>query len=183
MKLYKQIFLSVLILNSCSNSEESVSSNSNKNKKQELLSHISRLERKGIESKKGIQKIDRDSLISSLNNFYYAFPKDDKTPYCLDKLQMIYSSQENYEKSSEYLQVIIKNFPNYINRPLNIESQASNYDIFIQPRDTSKVRFYYNLLLKENPDLEEEKRSYIIKRLENNHLSFNNYIQFLNEVL
>lgn len=179
MKFLNILFIFTLLFSSCKNSE--TNNAKNESKKQELLSKISLFEKKGMNSSKGIEKSDRDSLINALNNFYYAFPKDKKTPFCLDKLQMIYSSTEEYEKCSEYLDIIIQNFPKYINRPLIIEAQASNYDIFIQPRDSSKVRLFYNLLLSENPNLAEEKKNNILRRLENNHLNFNQYLQFLKE--
>lgn len=181
MRIFNFFILSLVLLNSCENSGESDTIKSDESKKQELLKKISDFEKKGMNSSEGINQADRDSLISSLNNFYYAFPKDEKTPFCLDKLQMIYSSIEDYKKSSEYLEVIIQNFPKYVNRSLIIEGQASNYDIFIEPRDSAKVRFYYTLLLKENPDIDNEKRNNILKRLEYNHLSFNKYLHFLKE--
>lgn len=181
MKVLRLFIISAILLNSCNNTEVNSDKKTSESKKQELLSKISDFEKRGVNSSEGINQADRDSLISSLNNFYYAFPKDEKTPFCLDKLQMIYSSIEDYKKSSEYLDVIIQNFPKYVNRPLIIEGQASNYDIFIEPRDSAKVRLYYNLLLKENPNIDNEKRNNILKRLENNHLNFQEYLQFLKE--
>lgn len=181
MKFINILFLFILLFSSCKSSETNNINNKEEIKKQELLAKISLFEKKGLKSSKGIKKSDRDSLINALNNFYYAFPKDKKTPFCLDKLQMIYSSTEDYKKCSEYLDIIIQNFPKYVNRPLIIEAQASNYDIFIQPRDSSKVRLFYNLLLSENPNLDKEKKKNILRRLENNHLSFNQYLQLLKE--
>ena len=39
-----------------------------------------------------------------------------------------------------------------------LESMANAYDMFIQPRDISKVQQYNNMLLKENPKMDKEKR-------------------------
>ena len=174
------LFFSILVfLFSCGNEKtDSVDENKSELKK-EIIESISMLEKKGTENTNGITETDREELIKSLKNFYTNFPNDEKTPHCLDKLQMIYSSTGDYQKSIEYSEIIIKKFPNYVNRALIIENQAANYDIFISPRDSSKVRYYYELLLKENNKLDADKKSDIQKRLANNHLNFNQYVDFL----
>lgn len=179
MKQFGLFFSIVVFLFSCGN-EKTDSAQENKSElKREIIESISTLEKKGTESTSGITESDRKALIKSLMDFYTNFPNDEKTPHCLDKLQMIYSSTGDYQKSIEYSEIIIKNFPNYVNRALIIENQAANYDIFISPRDSSKVRYYYELLLKENNKLDIDKKSDILKRLANNHLNFNQYVDFL----
>lgn len=179
MKQFGLFFSIVVFLFSCGN-EKTDSAQENKSElKREIIESITTLEKKGTESTSGITESDRKALIKSLMDFYTNFPNDEKTPHCLDKLQMIYSSTGDYQKSIEYSEIIIKNFPNYVNRALIIENQAANYDIFISPRDSSKVRYYYELLLKENNKLDIDKKSDILKRLANNHLNFNQYVDFL----
>lgn len=163
----------------CSNDTTNITEEEKSELKNEIIDKISVLEKKGTQSASGITDNDRKALINSLLDFHKNFPNDEKTPHCLDKLQMIYSSMGDYQKSIEYSEIIIKDFPNYVNRTLIIENQAANYDIFISPRDTTKVRFYYELLLKENKKLDTEKKSDILKRLSNNHLNFNEYVAFL----
>ena len=46
-----------------------------------------------------------------------------------------------------------------------IESQANSFDMFIQPRDTKKVRYYLELLLKEFPKMDKERKEDIAFRL------------------
>ena len=118
-------------------------------------------------------------LIQSLNDFYLTFPKDKYAPVCLDKIQMSYSGLGVYHRAIEYADLLIKKYPKYINRPMILESQASNYDIFQQPRDTVKVRYYYELLLKENPKLDKDKKEGIEMRLEHLDLNFDEYIDFI----
>lgn len=174
------LFLSILVfLFSCGDENGNLSQEDKSELKKEIIDKISELEKKGTQSASGITDNDRKSLINSLLNFYKNFPNDEKTPHCLDKLQMIYSSTGDYQKSIEYSEIIIKDFPNYVNRVLIIENQAANYDIFITPRDSAKVRYYYDLLLKENSNLETTKKDDIRKRLANNHLNFNEYVAFL----
>jgi len=118
-------------------------------------------------------------LISSLKDFYLAYPNDKYAPVCLDKIQMSYSGLGVYHKAIEYSDILLKKYPNYINRPMILESQASNFDIFYEPRDTAKVRFYYTLLLKENPKLEKDKKEGIEMRLKHLDLTFNEYIDYI----
>ena len=60
-----------------------------------------------------------------------------------------------------------------------LESQASNFDIFYEPRDTSKIRYYYTLLLKENPTMNKDKKQGIEMRLKHLNLTFDEYIAAL----
>ena len=118
-------------------------------------------------------------LISSLNDFYLAYPNDKYAPVCLDKIQMSYSGLGVYHKAIEYSDILINKYPKYINRPMILESQASNFDIFYEPRDTSKVKFYYALLLKENSKLDKDKKEGIEMRLKHLNLTFNEYVDFI----
>lgn len=111
--------------------------------------------------------LDQD-LVALLQDYYRQFPDDPYAPECLDKLHMKYSGMGDYKTCALYADTLIDNYPDYVNRAMILESQATNYDFYIQPRDTTKVRYYYELLLKENPDLPEEKREGIKDRL--NHL-------------
>ncbi len=131
---------------------------------------------------KDSKKIPSDKqydLISSLNDFYLAYPNDKYAPVCLDKIQMSYSGLGVYQKAIEYCDILIKKYPKYINRPMILESQASNFDIFYEPRDTSKVRFYYSLLLKENSKLDKDKKAGVEMRLKHLDLNFNEYIDYI----
>jgi hypothetical protein len=131
---------------------------------------------------KPIPKEKHFELIQALSDFYLAFPKDKYAPVCLDKIQMSYSGLGVYHRAIEYADVLIKKYPKYINRPMILESQASNYDIFQQPRDTVKVRYYYELLLKENPNLDKDKKEGIIMRLDHLDLTFDQYIDFISNL-
>ena len=124
---------------------------------------------------------ERDELVQLLVDFHKKHPKDEYAAVCLDKLHMIYSSEGDYIKSSAYGDTLLNEYPAYKSRPLIIESMAVNYDIFIQPRDTSKVRYYYELLLSENKDLPEDKVKGIKFKLDNLGLSMEELIKKVNE--
>jgi hypothetical protein len=72
----------------------------------------------------------------------------------------------------------LEKFPKYVNRALVLESQGSAYDIFIQPRDTSKVRKYYTMLLEENPKMEKDKAEGIRDRLRHLDMNFDQFIEY-----
>lgn len=120
-------------------------------------------------------------LIESLLRFYYIHPKDPYAPVCLDKVQMSYSGLGVYFKAVHYADTLINNYPKYANRAMVLESQASNYDIFFTPRDTNKVKYYYKLLLKENPKMDQDKKAGFELRLKHLNLNFEEYIQFISK--
>lgn len=170
------LFFSLLI--SCTGSNSSKNDTEIENLKEIIVQKEDSLSQLQKENK----PIPRDKhfeLIQSLNDFYLAFPKDKYAPVCLDKIQMSYSGLGVYHRAIEYADILIKKYPKYINRPMILESQASNYDIFQQPRDTVKVKYYYELLLKENPNLDKDKKEGIEMRLQHLNLTFDEYIDFI----
>lgn len=115
-----------------------------------------------------------NDFIKLMDDFSMTFPEDPRAPECLDKIHMSYSGRNNCEKAIEYGKKIIENYPDYINRAMVLESVAGSYDYCIIPRDTSKVRYYYELLLKE--DIDKEKQKDISERLKHLDLSLDQYI-------
>ncbi|MCT4560036.1 MAG: hypothetical protein N4A41_01550 [Crocinitomicaceae bacterium] len=123
-----------------------------------------------------ISSLNKIELVNRYLDIYHNYPKSDEAPVALDRIHMLYSGMGAYVKSVEYADTLLELYPDYKGRALILESQGSSYDIFIQPRDTAKVRFYYNILLEENPDMDSEKRDGIVNRLKFNHLDFDSYI-------
>lgn len=123
-----------------------------------------------------IPKSARIEQVNRLLDFYHNYPEEPFAAECLDKVHMVYSGMNDYYMAAKYADTLLNKFPDYPNRAMILESQASNYDIFIEPRDSAKVRYYYEILLKEYPKLEKEKRNDIRKRLKYNDLTFNEYL-------
>ncbi len=170
------LFFSILI--SCTGTDSENNEAEIENLKEIIVQKEDSLSQLQKENKQ-IPKEKHYELIQSLNDFYLAFPKDKYAPVCLDKIQMSYSGLGVYHRAIEYADILIKKYPKYINRPMILESQASNYDIFQQPRDTLKVRYYYELLLKENSKLNKDKKEGIQMRLQHLNLTFDEYIDFV----
>jgi hypothetical protein len=116
-------------------------------------------------------------LINRLIAFYHAYPKEDYAATCLMKVHIKYSDLNAHEKALAYGDTLLTSFPKFKNRDFIIESMASTYDIMITPRDTAKIRKYYNLLLKE-PTITKEKRIDVRARLKHLDMTLFEYIDF-----
>ena len=170
-----------LLLYSCENKPK-VNENSRealKTKISEMEDSISALQKKSSEPIPNLTSIE---LINRLTAYYSAFPKDDYAADCLFKLHMKFSELNAHEKALAYGDTLLQVFPNYKNRDFILESMASTYDVLIEPRDTSKIRYYYSLLLKEK-NLPKEKRDGILNRLKNIDLDFFSYIEMKEKVV
>ena len=164
-----------LLLYSCENKSK-VDENSRealKNKITEMEDSISALQKESSEPLPNLTSIE---LINRLTAYYTAFPKDDYSADCLFKLHMKFSELNAEEKALAYGDTLLLKFPNYKNRDFILESMASTYDVLIEPRDTSKVRHYYSLLLKVK-NLPKEKREGVEQRLKYLDIDFFSYTE------
>lgn len=117
-----------------------------------------------------------DRYISVLLEAYEEDSKNAKTPGYLDRVHMWYVVKGDTKNAVKWAETILKNYPDYENREMLLESVASMYDGEITPRDSVKVREYYTQLLKEFPKMDKEKKEGIEQRLKYNHLSFEEYL-------
>lgn len=161
---------------------------SNKTKgitKEELKERVASLEDSIVLLQKQQKQVPlslTDTLIQKLKDYYHLFPNDKSAPKCLDKIQMIYSAEGRIKWSVDYADTLLLKYPKYENRALIIESQAANYDMFIIPRDTNKVRKYFQMLLDENSTIEKSKRAGIELRLKNLGMTFDRFIEYQNKM-
>lgn len=152
--------------------------------KEELVSNIKVMEdslrglQANIKSTKQIPNLTHFELINRLLDYYHNYPEETYAAECLDKVHMKYSGMGIHVKAVEYADTLLTKYPEYVNRAMVLESQGSTYDIFIQPRDTGKVRYYYELLLKENPKMDKDKREGIKDRLKHLDLTFDEFIDY-----
>ena len=152
--------------------------------KQELKTRIKEMEDslKGLQMRiqdiKRIPNLTHFELINRLLDFYHYYPQDPYAAQCLDKVHMKYSGMNIHQRAVQYADTLLDKFPKYENRALVLESQGSAYDIFIQPRDTAKVRKYYTMLLKENPKMEKDKAAGIRDRLLHLDMNFDQFIEY-----
>jgi hypothetical protein len=163
---------------------ESSADKSKKPSKELLKKHIKEMEDslKGLQANlneiKQIPNLTHFELINRLLEYYHNYPEDVYAAECLDKVHMKYSGMNIHERAVLYADTLLKEYPKYVNRSLVLESQGSAYDIFIHPRDTSKVRYYYTLLMKENPNMEKDKKEGIEDRLKHLNMNFDEFINY-----
>lgn len=182
--MIKNILLPVLsiclLALSCSegSKDNEISKNNLKNKIKQMEDSISKIQ-SNPETGGKMPALTNIELINRLTAYYKAFPKDEYSADCLFKIHMKFGELNAHEKSVAYGDTLLNLFPNYKNRDFLLESMASAYDIYILPRDTSKVRHYYDLLLKDKK-LSNSKKKDIRARLDHLDLTFDEYILQLN---
>lgn len=158
----------------------------NENSREALKTKITEMEdsiaiiQKNPKTAASMPSLTSIELINRLTAYYTAFPKDEYSADCLFKIHIKFSELNANEKALAYGDTLLISFPNYKNRDFLLESMASTYDLIILPRDTSKVRYYYSLLLKEKK-LPKEKREGIENRLKHLDLDFFAYIELNNK--
>ena len=175
IKYIFSIALIILLFACGSNNEDQLSVETLKEKITQKEDSLVLLQEEG----KLIPQKKQYDLIESLLQFYYKHPKHPDAPVCLDKVQMAYSGLGIYFKAVQYADTLIERYPKYINRPMVLESQAANYDYFFTPRDTNKVKYYNELLLKENPKMSKEQRAGIEMKLKHLDLNMKEYLDFV----
>ena len=169
-----------LILAACGggSNENEISKNNLKKKIKQMEDSISKIQSDPQTGGK-LPTLTNIELINRLTAYYRAFPKDEYSADCLFKIHMKFGELNAHEKSVAYGDTLLSIFPNYKNKDFLLESMASAYDIYILPRDTSKVRHYYDLLLKDNHVTDSKKKD-IRARLNHLNLTFDEYILQLN---
>lgn len=110
----------------------------------------------------------------------HRFPKSSEAPRYMDKAHIIFASAGLHQRSVIIADSLIAMYPVYKNRPMVLESLAGAYDVFVIPRQKDKVKKYYEMLLKESPDMKAEQRKQIEDRLKYVDLTFDEYVSKAN---
>ena len=127
-----------------------------------------------------ILSLSNVEFINRLFSFYQAFPKDPYSAACLFKIHEKYSELQAPKKALDYGDTLLVNFPNFPKREILLESMCAIYDVEIVPRDTTSLRKYNTLLLKEST-VTPEKRKEIQMRLKYIGMNFFEYTGFKNK--
>lgn len=146
-----------------------------KAKIEQMEDSISEIQKDPIAAAK-MPSLTNIELINRLVAYYHAFPKDEYAADCLFKVHMKYGELQAHQNAVAYGDTLLNSFPKYKNRDFLLESLGSTYDVYIEPRDTSKVRYYYGLLLKEKT-VKSDKKAEIKLRLKYLYLDLFEYIQ------
>lgn len=130
-----------------------------------------------LDGPKQMKGLTQQALIEKLLLLYRAYPTHEKAPDCLDKVQMAYSTIGIHELAAKFADTLLIKYPDYKNRLLILESQITNYDQFIKPRDKEKVKAYYEMIFNDFPNLSEEQKEDYQFRLDNIDLTFDELIE------
>ncbi len=133
----------------------------------ELNDSLARAEADTDPLKKHIPNMVRLALIEKHLLLYRSFPKSKNAPYSLHEVQIQYGMINAHNLAVKYGDTLLQEYPDYPNRMIVIEDQIINYDSYLKPWDKEKVKYYYDLLVKENTDLPEDKMKDIEFRLAN----------------
>ncbi|MNK05497.1 hypothetical protein D3C87_233800 [compost metagenome] len=134
-------------------------------------------------SQSGTLEYDQQTAVAYAEkclSIYHRFPKTEEAPKYLDKAHIIFASANLHQRSVVLADSLILMYPMYKNRPMVLESLAGAYDVFVIPRQKDKVKKYYEMLLKESPDMDAAQRKQIEKRLKYVDLTFDEYISKVN---
>lgn len=134
-----------------------------------------------LSKKNEIQNIHYIEYFNRLISFYENHPNNEFAQDCLFK---VFSTNTGYgidhkkhlDIQEKYGDTLLKKYPNYANKKQLLEGLISNIDLSLGKRDTSKMRLYYNDLLKtkgldETYILQTKKR---MKRLDLNVIEYAN---------
>lgn len=183
MKWFIIMLILIGLIQSCGGDEEN---NEGKPTKEELKVSIKEME----DSLTGLQKdlsnsdtkqipnLTQFELINRLLAYYHNYPEDPYAAECLDKVHMKYSGMNIPLRAVQYADTLLEKYPDYPNRAMVLESQGSTYDISLKPRDTAKVRYYYEMLLKENPEMDKDKKEGLKLRLKHIDMTFEEFIEY-----
>ena len=167
----------------------SCSGDGDKPSKETLIERITEMEDslKGLQANlaqtKQIPNLTHFELINRWLDYYHAYPEDEYAAECLDKVHMKYSGMGIHLRAVQYADTLLEQYPEYKNRAMVLESQGSNYDIFILPRNKAKVKFYYEMLIKENPNMDKEKLAGLKDRLKHIDMDFDQFINYKMEAI
>ncbi|WP_300665050.1 hypothetical protein [Fluviicola sp.] len=181
----KKLFLTgmVLFVLGCSSKEESAKEGPENSKEQTLQEAVKDVKtfEDSLKSASASGKLEFDqqaavAYAEKCLSVYHRFPKTDEAPRYLDKAHIIFASVGLHQRSVILADSLIAMYPTYKNRAMVLESLAGAYDVFVIPRQKTKVKYYYEMLLKENPEMDAEQRKQIENRLKYIDLTFDEYV-------
>mgnify|MGYP001165436675 CR=1 FL=1 len=151
--------ISLIIVSACSENEqekkEKVIEKNQKTSIEELKKQISNYEDTLVSLNKNhiIQNLHYIEYFNRLTKFYECYPEDDYAQYCLFKIASTNTGHEpgdpkHLDIQEKYADTLLIKYPNFKEKKLLLEGLIAGLDFNNVFRDTSKIRFYYNQILK-----------------------------------
>lgn len=151
--------ISLIIISACSQNEqekkEKVTEKNQKPSIEELKKQISNYEDTlfSLDKNHMTQNLHYIEYFNRLIMFYESYPKDEYAQHCLFKLASRNTGHEpgdpkHLDIQERYADTLLTKYPNFKDKKSLLESLISGLDFNKVYRDTSKMRFYYNEILK-----------------------------------
>lgn len=183
MKVFYAVAAGLLIAACSSDPEKAVEKTTGKTDKSDLAAAVQEvrvfedsLKRSGMQYSQQTAVMYAEKCLSVTHRF----PKSKEAPKFMDKAHIIFASAGLHQRSVIIADSLIAMYPVYKNRAMVLESLAGAYDVFVVPRQKEKVKKYYEMLLKENPNMKAEQRKQIEDRLKYIDLTFDEYVSKAN---
>ena len=144
----------------------------------QLEDSLMEMSRAGAEKK--VTNLIQQSLVEKLKLLYQAYPKDKDAAKCLSKVYMTYEGMGVPELSVKYADTLIERYPKYEGRLMALESNATYYDVYVEPRNKEKQRYYLEKIVKEYPNVKSAIVENAKFRLKHIDLTFDELIELQN---
>ena len=177
--------ISLIIVSACSQNEqdkkEKVIEKNQKPSIEELKKQISNYEDTLVSLNKNYktQNLHYIEYFNRLIMFYQSYPEDEYAQHCLFKLALTNTGHQlgdpkHLNIQEQYADTLLIKYPNFKDKKGVLENLITGLDFNKVYRDTSKIRFYYNEILKtKNLDkayIKQTKKK--LKHLELNTVGF-----------
>lgn len=183
MKVFYAVAAGLLIAACSSNPEKTAEKTTDTTDKGDLASAVKEVRAFEDSLKRSGMQYDQQTAVvyaEKCLSVTHRFPKSEEAPKFMDKAHIIFASASLHQRSVIIADSLIAMYPAYKNRAMVLESLAGAYDVFVVPRQKEKVKKYYEMLLKENPNMKAEQRKQIEDRLKYIDLTFDEYVSKAN---
>ena len=140
----------------------------------EMEDSLRNISQSGLANKS--QKVVQQAYLEKLKLMYQAYPNDKDAPKCLSKVYMMYEGMGAPEVSVKYADTLIERYPKYEGRLMALESNAAYYDVYVEPRNKEKQRYYLEKIVKEYPNVKSSIVENAKFRLKHIDLTFDELI-------
>jgi tetratricopeptide (TPR) repeat protein len=128
-----------------------------------------------------LKNLVQQAYIEKLKLMYQAYPDDKQAPVSLSKVYKVYAGMGAHEMSVKYADSLIEKYPDFSECWMAFQSNALYYDIYAQPRDKEKARYYLEKLVNDYPNLDPEILDQSKSRLETIDIPFEDLIKQQNQ--
>ncbi len=124
-----------------------------------------------------IQDIHPNIFLTAIDKnllLYRLYPKSPEAPFCLDKVQQLYTQQKQYYLALNYSDTLLEKYPKYKGNALVLLNAGSIADGILN--DKKLVEKYYKQLLNNHPSIDQETKEMVEFRLKHIDLTFDQMI-------